>query len=138
MRRDASEPEKQARAAEWVGRLWEDGVGRLSYQVLSEYYVTLTRKLDPPRPIDDAREDVEALQAWDPVGVDRSTIEAAWSVQHRFGYAWWDALIVAAAVNAGSRHLLTEDLQEGQEIDGVTVMNPFLHRPDEILGDARP
>ena len=43
--RDASEPEKQARAALWMEALWERGNGRVSAQVLHEFYVTVTRKL---------------------------------------------------------------------------------------------
>ena len=56
--RDRSEEAKQRRAG-----LWETGLGRLSDQVLQEYYVTLTTRLDPPRSIEDARDDVTALRA---------------------------------------------------------------------------
>ena len=45
--RDATDPVKHARASEWVAHLWERGNGRLSMQVLQEYYVTTTRKLRP-------------------------------------------------------------------------------------------
>ncbi len=131
--RDRSDEEKQRRAAEWVGALWETGLGRLSYQVLQEYYVTLTSKLDPPRRVRDARDDVTALRAWNPVGIDHRTIEGACDAQDRFGYSWWDALILAAALQAGSRYLLSEDLQTGQAIDTLTIVSPFEHTPDEIL-----
>ncbi len=131
--RDRSEADKQRRAAGWVGSLWETGLGRLSYQVLQEYYVTLTTKLDPPRSIQDARDDVGALRAWNPVGIDQTVIEGAWDVQDRFGYSWWDALIVAAALQSGSRYLLTEDLQTDQVIDTMTIISPFEHDPEEIL-----
>lgn len=131
--RDRTEAEKQRRAAEWVGALWETGLGRLSYQVLQEYYVTLTRKLDPPRSIRDARDDVTSLRAWNPVGIDHRTIESAWDMQDRFGYSWWDALILAAALQSGARYLLSEDLQTGQEVDTLTIVNPFEHTPEDIL-----
>lgn len=131
--RDRSEEEKQRRAAEWVAGLWETGLGRLSYQVLQEYYVTLTTKLDPPRSIEDARDDVTALRAWNPVSVDHPLIESAWDVQDRYAFSWWDSLIVAAALRAGSRYLLTEDLQTGQVIDTLTVISPFAQEPEEIL-----
>jgi predicted nucleic acid-binding protein len=131
--RDLSEPEKQRRAAAWVAALWNTGLGRLSYQVLQEYYVTLTAKLDLQRPTEDVREDVGALRAWNPVGIEHATIERAWDVQDRYGHSWWDALIVAAALQSGCRYLLTEDLQSGQSIDTATVISPFEHDPDEIL-----
>ena len=131
--RDLSEAEKQRRAAEWIGSLWETGLGRLSFQVLQEYYVTLTAKLDPPRKTEDARDDVMALRAWKPEAIDHRTLETAWDIQDRYGYSWWDALIVTSALHSGARYLLTEDLQAGQVIDGLTIISPFDHEPAEIL-----
>ncbi len=54
---------KQAAAAEWIAHLWATGEGRLSLQVLQEYYVTVTAKLDPGLPAADARDDVLAFRA---------------------------------------------------------------------------
>ena len=130
--RDATDPEKQRRAAEWVAALWDDRTGRLSPQVLQEYYVTLTRKLEPTRSREEAREDVTSLAAWGPVPPDHDTFEIAWRVEDRFGLSWWDALIVAAALRAECPWLLSEDLQDGLEIFGVKVIDPFTHRPEEV------
>ena len=135
--RDRTEPEKQARAARWLGKLWELRLGRLSYQVLQEYYVTATLKLDPPRAVEDVREDILALLAWGPVETDRAAMEEAWRIQDRHGLSWWDALIVAAALRAGCAYLLTEDLQDGQTIQGLTVVSPFRVEPEAILPAAR-
>ena len=131
--RDRSEPDKQRRAAEWMAKLWETGLGRLSFQVIQEYYVTLTTKLDPPRSTEDARDDVVALGAWSPVGIDHRTIEGAWDIQDQYGYSWWDALIVASALQSGCRYLLTEDLQGGQVIDTMTIISPFTQEPEKVL-----
>ena len=131
--RDRREADKQRRAAKWMGSLWETGLGRLSCQVIQEYYVTLTSKLDPPRSTEEAREDVTALGAWNPVGIDQRTIEGAWDVQDRYGYSWWDSLIVAAALQSGCRYLLSEDLQTGQVIDTMTIISPFAKEPEEVL-----
>ena len=57
----ANELIKQPIATQWIERLWQEQCGRLSMQVLSEYYVTLTRKVKPPRPAADAWDDVRAL-----------------------------------------------------------------------------
>jgi predicted nucleic acid-binding protein len=132
--RDSSEPEKQPAALEWIDRLWATRLGRISIQVLNEYYVTVTRKLSPGLPVEEAREDVRALSTWDPVPLDVACVEEAFSVQEDHAIPYWDALIVAAARRAGAAYLLTEDLQDGQGLDGVVVLDPFSHTPAEILG----
>jgi predicted nucleic acid-binding protein len=136
--RDRTDEEKHTRALEWMAALWESESGRLSYQVLHEYYVTVTAKLDPPREKSDAREDVVSLAAWQPLRVDLAVIDEAWDVQDRFGFSWWDALIVAAARLGGCAYLLTEDLQDGQALDGLTVISPFTHHPGDVLGQYSP
>jgi len=45
--------------------------------------------------------------------------------RQRHQLSFWDALIVSAAVEAGCKSILTEDLNDGQELDGVRVENPF-------------
>lgn len=123
--RDSTEPEKQRAAAEWMARLWESGEGRLSTQILHEYYVTVTAKLDPGLPTDEAREDVIALRSWNPLEPDAEILEDAWAVEDRYGFSFWDALVVAAARRLDCRILLTEDLQHGQDLDGLRIMSPF-------------
>jgi len=127
--RDMSEPEKQQRAMVWLSRLWQNRSGRLSYQVLQEYYVTVTQKLKPGLPIEKARTDVRSLLAWNPLSIDAPMLEGAWVIQDRYSISWWDALIVSAAQTADSEYLLTEDLQPEQTIGGVTVINPFTTEP---------
>ncbi|MBI4544098.1 MAG: PIN domain-containing protein [Gemmatimonadetes bacterium] len=131
--RDRTDEEKQRRAAEWVALLWESRLGRLSVQVLQEYYVTITTRLEPPRTTEEARDDVIALSAWKPAVIDLGLVERAWTLQDRFGFSWWDSLIVAAAVSGGCRYLLTEDLQDGQVVDRLTIMSPFAHEPESVL-----
>lgn len=123
--RDASEPEKQPQAAAWIDHLWRTRTARLSFQVLQEYYATTTRKLAPGLTPEQARADVRDLLAWRPVSVGTELLEAAWSVEDRFGLSCWDAPIVAAARIAGCEYLLTEDLQHGAELEGLQVVSPF-------------
>lgn len=130
--RDASEPDKQPLAQRWLDTLWEQRTGRLSVQVLNEYYVAATRKLRPGLERGVARADVQDLMAWRPVRLGPSIIEDAWWLEERFSLSYWDALIVAAAREAGCRHLLTEDLQHGQDLDGVTVIDPFMQEPGQL------
>jgi len=130
--RDASEPSKQPAAESWVRSLWLSGRGRLSTQVLHELYVTLTRKLRPGLPRDVAREEVRELQSWRPVAITADVLDEAWVLEDRFGLSFWDALVVAAARVAGCGAVLSEDLQDGQDFDGVVVVDPFAHAPSEL------
>ena len=130
--RDASEPRKQPRALEWLERLWQERSGRLSVQVLQEYYVTVTAKLKPGLPAALARADVRLLQAWDPLRPDATDLERAWHIEERHRLSFWDAMIVAAAVRVQADLLLTEDLQDGQLIEGVRIINPFKHPVDAL------
>ena len=131
--RDASELEKQPLAERWLSELWLKQAGRLSMQVLSEFYVTVTRKLSPGMNLEAARQDVLNLFAWKPVPIDAKVAESAWTVQDRFGFSWWDSLIVSAAQRARCTYLLTEDLQDGQDIGELKVVNPFSHSPEDLL-----
>jgi predicted nucleic acid-binding protein len=81
---------------------------------------------------DKARAEVRDLLTWQPVPVDVAILERGWKVQDRYQLSYWDALIVAAAKSVSCRYLLTEDLQAGQDVDGVIVVNPFLNSPASL------
>jgi len=123
--RNAREPAKQKLAQLWVDHAWREQSGRTSIQVLSEYYVNVTRKIDPPRDPHDAWDDVKALMTWNPLPVDRALLEAGRAVETRYRLSWWDSLIVAAAQLQGCALLLSEDFQDGANYGGVTVRSPF-------------
>lgn len=124
--RDAGEPIKQACAMDLLRSLWESRLGRVSQQVLQEYYVTVTRKLRPGLPKADARMDVELLMAWRPLVPSRSTLSKAWMLEDRFQLSWWDSLIVAAALESRCEWLLSEDMQDGLKIENLRIRNPFV------------
>ena len=128
----SSEAEKQPLAEAWMRHLWQERSGRLSFQVLHEFYVTVTGKLDPGLEPAEARNEVRTLLAWQPISMDRRVLEGAWSVQDRYQLAWWDSLIVAAARAAGCRYLLTEDLQHGQILEDLAILSPFESSPDAL------
>jgi predicted nucleic acid-binding protein len=123
--RDSGQPDKQPIAHAWMAALWRGRQGRLSFQVLQEFYVNATQKLKPGLPIALARQDVRSLLAWRPVKNDAALIEAAWMLVDRYGFSWWDAQIVAAARRADCQVLLTEDMQHRLEVDGLVLINPF-------------
>jgi predicted nucleic acid-binding protein len=59
-------------------------------------------------------------------------VERAWFLQDRCQLSFWDSLIVAAAQVGQCKHLLTEDLEHGQDLDGMRVVNPFKVEPGEL------
>ena len=132
--RDSAEPEKHRKARAWMTHLWTTRRGRLSYQVLQEFYVTVTEKLDPGLDRESARRDALAFAAWQPVAVDALVLGAAWKLQESYRLLWWDALIAAAAQVAGCAYLLSEDFQHGQMLGPVEVINPFRASPERLTG----
>lgn len=131
-RHDLAAGSKQVLAAEWLSHLWRSGRGRVSWQVLEEFYVNATLKLKPGLPREIARAEVLDLTEWTPVPIDTRSLSLAWEVQDRFRLSFWDSLIVAAARIAGCGSLLTEDLQAGQDLGGVVVVNPFQEAPPSL------
>jgi len=123
--RDSSEPEKQAIAAARIADLWENRNGRLSVQVLNEYFVNATRKLDPGLSPEEAWDDIEALSAWNPLAIDMHILTRTFTVQRRYQLSWWDSMIIAAAETAGCTRILSEDLSHNTSYFGITVENPF-------------
>jgi len=135
-RHDSSETVKQSRADAWHTLLWRLRLGRLSYQVLQELYATLTRGRGLGLDRTKARDITMNYLQWQPIPVDRAILRRAWLVEERYRLSWWDALIVAAAQAFECPILLTEDLQHGQEFEGVRVVDPFAdpeRRPQEII-----
>ena len=129
---DEADRKKHEAARFWRADLWKSRRGRISYQVLQEFYVKVTQKWPSSR--QQARAEVRDLLAWQPVSVDAPLLERAWRIQDRYHFSFWDALIVAAAKVASCRYLLTKDLQADQDIDGVLVINPFLQAPTDLSG----
>ena len=138
-RHDAGNPARRSRADAWYTLLWRQRAGRLSVQVLQELYSTLTRRLKPGIAAPKAQQIVRVLAAWHPISVDVPMIERAWRIQERYLLSWWDSLIVAAAQSGNCRVLLTEDLQHGQLLGSVRVVDPFAlsdRTPAEVLEGA--
>jgi predicted nucleic acid-binding protein len=120
---DKAAPAKQRRALELVAEHRRAGTGVVSLQVLQEYFVTVTRKLNVDARV--ARRKVELLAEFDVAAPDVTDILAAIDLHRLHGFSFWDALILRAAKQAGCRVLLSEDMQETRELDGVLIVNPF-------------
>lgn len=123
---DAAEPRKRAIAQGVVARALRDGSGSISHQVIQETLRVLTSK---------ARFGVAATTAggfmermmlplWN-VMPGPSMFRRCLQVQDRYGYSFYDSLIIAAALEGGCDRILSEDLQDGQRIDSLVIENPF-------------
>lgn len=130
--RDTRNPQKHSLARDWLSHLWKTRTGRISTQVLKEYYQVVTRKLEPGLPHEKARADIRDLSTWQPVDIDLEVMELAWALEEQMNYSWWDLLILAAAQRSKCQYVLSEDLQPQQTMNGMTIINPFTHSVNEV------
>ena len=104
----------------------EEGTVSISHQVIQETLNVITRKLPVPATPDQARRFMDAvlLPLWR-IMPSRELYHRALDIQSRYQYALYDALVVAAALEGGCARLYSEDLQDGQKIEGLVIKNPF-------------
>jgi len=124
---DVDAGRKREVASSLLRQLWTDREGVLSTQVLQEFYVNVTRKIPTPVTRRNARDLLQAYAAWPVVVIDGLDIQAATEIEDRYRLAFWDALIVRAAIKTNAEVLLSEDLHPGARIRDLRVENPFLH-----------
>ncbi len=104
--------------------LLEEGRACISTQVLQETFVTLTRKAGIPA--DAATGDVRDLSHWPVFVVDSQAVLDACNLAQAARVSFWDALMISAAVRMRAEVLYTEDLNHGQVVSGVRIVNPFI------------
>jgi predicted nucleic acid-binding protein len=97
-------------------------------QVLQEFFVTVTRKVATPLPVEEAAERIRELSAWKVFAPTSDDVLEAVALHRRTGVSFWDAMIANAAAELGCDVLWTEDMNEGEIIRGVTIRNPFSRR----------
>jgi len=121
---DPRDPAKQAKALELITDhlRWRTGV--VSFQVLQEYFVSATGKLKLDSELAKGR--VEFFARFHVAEPTVGDILAAIDLHRLYSISLWDTLILRCAKQSGCRVLLSEDMQHGQVIDGVKIVNPFL------------
>jgi predicted nucleic acid-binding protein len=122
---DSGTPRKQEGSRRLLETLGTAGKAVISTQVLQEFFVSVTRKLAPPLPVDQAEQAVRDLMALPVVQVDPLMVLDAIGRSRRDALSFWDALIVQAALAGGCQRLLSEDFAGGRRFETVTVENPF-------------
>ncbi len=118
------------RKTELADRLIRQGIERgtacISFQVIQECLNTALRKAEIPLTPAQMQSYLEAVLA--PlyrISASLGLYRRALDIQTRYRYGFYDALIIAAALEAGCSRLYSEDLQGGQQIEGLTIVNPF-------------
>ncbi|WP_067966651.1 PIN domain-containing protein [Mycolicibacter icosiumassiliensis] len=122
---DATAGERHESARALVDRLWRERRGALSVQVLQEFYVNATCKAATPVDPKSAADRLKSLTRWrvhSPLP-DDVIAAATWSTRHQLSF--WDAMIIRSAAELRCDTLWTEDLSDGQMIEGVRLANPF-------------
>ncbi len=97
----------------------------LSGQVLAEFYSTVVGKIASPLSPERALEWIRQFAEFPCHPVGSRTVQMGARISQRYRISYWDGAIVAAAQALGARTLFTEDLNHGQDYDGVQVVNPF-------------
>lgn len=122
---DADSPDKRKKARALFQKHAEAGDVLLSTQVLQEFYVTVTRKLARPLEAAAAAEAVSNFAELPLVQIDSELIISAIHRSRNDQLSFWDALIVQAAIEGHASTLYSEDMQHGQMVNGLRVVNPF-------------
>lgn len=122
---DAGDPARQAQAIDCFARAVRDDSIALSTQVLQEFYSITTRKLRPPLSPREAAQQVDQLASFEVLGATAHSVRNAIGLAQEHQLAWWDALILEAALRANADVLYTEDGPHGRRFGNLTVTNPF-------------
>lgn len=123
---DETAPRKREAARELIETAMRTGRGMISFQVIQEFSSVALKKFSAPFTVAELREYLRTVLA--PLCEVQSSFglyETCLSIREQTSYSFYDALILAAAVEGGCRVLHTEDLRDGQEVAGVTIRNPF-------------
>jgi predicted nucleic acid-binding protein len=123
---DRMAAEKRDKALDVIKRLWNQGNGVLSTQVLQEFYVNVTKKITHPLSKVKARSIIETYLVWRIEMIRPEHVLLASEIQERHQLSFWDAMIVISAIQSGAKMIFTEDLNHGQLIEGVIIENPLL------------
>jgi|HubBroStandDraft_6_1064221.scaffolds.fasta_scaffold1055832_2 predicted nucleic acid-binding protein len=123
---DKDSPNKAAVARQLYSRLVREKSGLVSVQVLQEFFVTLSKKFAVTLSPDDVEREVRDLSALlKVIETDVALVLDSVTLSRRYTLSFWDSLIIQAALRGGASVLYTEDLQDGQVFESLTVRNPF-------------
>ncbi|MBN9077835.1 MAG: hypothetical protein BGN87_21115 [Rhizobiales bacterium 65-79] len=129
---DRKDPEKADRSRSWLRELAKRRIGIINLQVLNEFTDVLLRRKwleNPERVFSVSRDFAELGDS----PLTKREVLVARHLHLRYGYSWWDCLLLASALELGCTYFLSEDLQDGHVVEGLTIVDPFAHSPQRIL-----
>ncbi|SDX47207.1 PIN domain-containing protein [Nitrosomonas oligotropha] len=123
---DETDDRKRAISEQLIQQALETRNACISYQVIQETLNVVTRKLPSPMSTENARRFLEQIliPLWQTMP-SLALYQQGLELQARYGFSFYDALIVAAALESGCTRLYTEDLQHGQQVGELLIENPF-------------
>ncbi len=117
--------DKHKKAQTILRNCWDKENGAISTQVLQEFYSAVTHKIPRSLPKRDARDIVRTYQEWTMYSITINDIISASELEEELKYSFWDSLIIIAAQKIGAELLYSEDMQNGQRIGNLRIVNPF-------------
>ena len=132
---DIRSPIKSERCAAWLRAVTAENRARINMQSLNELAHVFLRKKWFSNP-HEAFAVIDAFAALGSTPVTMNEMAAARRIHLSTGYAWWDCLLLASALDLGCGYFLSEDLQDGQIIEGLTIVDPFAHSPEQVLNSG--
>ena len=124
---DQSAPQKSQKSAQLIREALTAQKGVISYQVVQEFFNVALRRFSQPMQAADAEQYLSTVfRPLLAVHSSQALYAEALHLRAQSGLSWYDALIVAAAIQARCDLLFTEDLQHGQRLGGLRIVNPFL------------
>jgi len=121
---DGGAGKKHERSVELLTRLFQEGSGAVSIQVLAEFYAAATAKLAMSS--QEAEEAIADLGSWTIHRPRHEDVVRAARLHRRHNTSWWDALVLNSAIELGCHVLWSEDFSDGRRYGSVTVRNPFV------------
>lgn len=130
--RDLELSEKAQAALDWLREAVRRELACTNLQVLNEVTNVMLRK----------RGDLSAQEIFAQVHelcvfgvspIDQKTVTTARRIRLQTRYSWWDCLLLASALELGCEFFLSEDLQDGHAIEGLTIVDPFAHSPRQVF-----
>ena len=124
---DEQQPEKQERSNAIIQEALEMGTGIISTQVIQEFLNVAIQKFAVPMKLEDSRAYLRlVLNPLCQVYPDLSLYETCLAIISETNYSFYDSLILAAAIESDCDVLYSEDLQDGQMVRNLRIVNPYL------------
>ena len=125
---DVSEKRRREIAKGLVDEVWDAGGGVVTLQNLSEFFFAVTRKVQKPVPVVDAKtivSDILRSSRWMVIDRNAGTLVKAMEIVESVRAPFWDALIAVCMLEHGIEVIVTENEKDFKNVPGITVMNPF-------------